>query len=548
MRNFLNCLLQIGLLLLCSHANSSELRHQSFSSQLLQKEYRYLVYLPDGYDSQDRRFPVLYLLHGAGGDESGWLTDGGVRDIVDDLVRRGRIQPLVVVMPGHSQAWWVDSGSVKAESVLLKELIPHIEASFRVQSSPPQRLIAGISAGGYGALNMVLKHPKEFTAAALLSPAIYDPLPPKHSAARSQSPFQTSGQFDPQKWQALHYNQFLDSYKKSTAIVPIFIATGDHDNLGIALQSAMLFEKLRAHQPAALALSVGDGDHDWKYWQGVFPKALEFMNGHLPPVAQPQTIRVMSYNIRCGSCEHASDVNHWSRRKYLVADVIRRSRANVVGLQEVELFQARSLAALLEDFDWVGAGRDDGAEKGEMNAVFVRRSAFAISAFKTLWLSETPELVSRGWDAALNRTLTVVSLKSKASGQVMSFLNTHFDHMGQRARKESAALVARTLADLGGAAPKILAGDLNALPNFPGYESLTQQMQDAAVATITPATGGDITFNGFGKDLRSGNKIDYLFVSPGQKVKSHKVVTDLYDGLYPSDHFPVVMEVTLSGH
>jgi endonuclease/exonuclease/phosphatase family metal-dependent hydrolase len=73
-------------------------------------------------------------------------------------------------------------------------------------------------------------------------------------------------------------------------------------------------------------------------------------------------------------------------------------------------------------------------------------------------------------------------------------------------------------------------------------------MQDAAVATITPATGGDITFNGFGKDLQSGNKIDYLFVSPGQKVKSHKVVTDLYDGLYPSDHFPVVMEVTLHGN
>jgi endonuclease/exonuclease/phosphatase family metal-dependent hydrolase len=330
--------------------------------------------------------------------------------------------------------------------------------------------------------------------------------------------------------------------------VPIFIATGDHDNLGIALQSAMLFEKLRGHQSAALALSVSDGDHDWNYWQGVFPKALEFMNAHLRPVAQPQTIRAMSYNIRCGSCERESDVNHWSRRKYLVADVIKRSNADIVGLQEVELFQAKSLATLLRDFDWVGVGRDDGAEKGEMNAVFVRRSAFSIKSWKTLWLSETPDQVSRGWDAALNRTVTVVSVTSKATGQELSFLNTHFDHMGQRARKESAALISRVVAGMGGKSVTILAGDLNAIPDFPGYESLTQQMRDAALATLTPATGGDITFNGFGKDLQSGNKIDYLFVSPGQEVKSHKVVTDLYDGLYPSDHFPVVMEVTLHGN
>jgi enterochelin esterase-like enzyme/endonuclease/exonuclease/phosphatase family metal-dependent hydrolase len=547
MKYFLLALLHLGLLLLGPLANSGELKQQSFHSQILNKEYRYLVYLPDDYARLDRQFPVLYLLHGAGGDEHEWWKEGGVKDTIDGLVRRGDIQPMVVVMPGQPQAWWIDATGAKAESALLKELMPHAESNFRVQQNPPQRLIAGASAGGYGALNLVLKHPQAFVAAALLSPAIYDPNPPEHSAAQTQPPFQTAGRFDQQKWRAQHYTQFLETYKQSAAIVPLFIEAGDRDKLGIALQSAMLFEKLRLHQPDAIALNVHDGGHDWGFWRASFPRALAFLNARLRPALQPQSIRVMSYNIRCGSCESESDVNHWSRRKFLVADVIRRSRADVIGLQEAELFQARSLAALLGDFAWVGVGRDDGAEKGEMNTVFVRRSAFSINSYKTLWLSETPEQVSIGWDAALNRTVTVVSLKSKTTGQDLNFLNTHFDHVGARARKESAVLISRVITGLGDKSPKILAGDLNAVPNFPGYESLTHQMRDAATVTLTQATGGDMTFNGFGFDLQRGNKIDYLFVSPGPEVKSHKVITDLYDGLYPSDHFPVLIDVTLPG-
>lgn len=545
MQYFLLALLHIGLLLFCPPASSGELKQQAFHSQILNGEYRYLVYLPDEYGRLDRQFPVLYLLHGAGGDEHEWWMQGGVKDTIDGLVRRGEIQPMVVVMPGQPQAWWVDGASVKAESALIKELMPHAESNFRVQQKPAQRLIAGVSAGGYGALNLVLKHPQTFVAAALLSPAIYDPLPPEHSTAQTQPPFQTAGRFDPKRWGALHYTQFLDTYKQSAAIVPLYIEAGDHDNLGIALQSAILVEKLRLHQPNAIALKVNDGGHDWGFWRGSFPRALEFLNARLRPAQRTQSIRAMSYNIRCGSCENESDVNHWSRRKFLVADVIRRSRVDVVGLQEMELFQARSLAALLGDFDWVGVGRDDGAEKGEINAVFVRRSSFSISAYKTLWLSSTPEHPSVGWDAALNRTVTVANLKSRTTGQGLIFLNTHFDHIGARAREESAALISRVVAGLSGETPKILAGDLNDIPNFQGYESLTLQMRDAAAATRTPATGGDITFNGFGSDLKPDNKIDYLFVSPDQEVKSHHVITDLYDGLYPSDHFPVVMEVTL---
>jgi glycosidase/endonuclease/exonuclease/phosphatase family metal-dependent hydrolase len=259
----------------------------------------------------------------------------------------------------------------------------------------------------------------------------------------------------------------------------------------------------------------------------------------------PEAMRVMSYNIRCGSCERESDVNHWSRRKHLVADVIKSAHADVIGLQEAELFQVHDLVSMLGDFDWVGVGRDDGKENGEINAVMVRRSALAIVSQNTLWLSETPQTVSRGWDAMLKRTVALVALKSRATGRGLNFLNTHFDHAGVVARNESANLIETLVQPLGVSQAVILTGDLNARSDFGGYQSLTRQLQDAATASQAPATGGNITFNGFGTDLQTDNKIDYIFVSPGVEVKTHRVVTDLYNGLYPSDHFPLVVDIVL---
>ncbi|MDD2920227.1 endonuclease/exonuclease/phosphatase family protein [Rhodoferax sp.] len=265
----------------------------------------------------------------------------------------------------------------------------------------------------------------------------------------------------------------------------------------------------------------------------------------LTPASTQEVLHVMSYNIRCGFCERADDVNHWSRRKFLVADVIKKSQADVIGLQEAEAFQVKDLAALLGDFDWVGVGRDDGKEGGEMNAVLVRRSAFAIESQKTLWLSETPGQVSRSWDAMFNRTMTVLGLKSRKSGKRMYFMDTHFDHVGHTARSESAKLIVQTLQTLDVGLPVILTGDLNDRPGFAGYQTLITHLQDAAVVARTPATGGDITFNGFGKDIQPGNKIDFVFVSSGQQVLSHQVITDLYDDRYPSDHYPIVVKVLL---
>lgn len=257
------------------------------------------------------------------------------------------------------------------------------------------------------------------------------------------------------------------------------------------------------------------------------------------------TLRVMSYNIRCGSCERPDDVNHWSQRKFRVAKLIHEAQVDLVGLQEAEKFQVDDLVELLRDFDWVGSGRDDGQLKGEMNAVLVRRSVFAIESQQTLWLSETPQQISSGWDAMFKRTLTLLRLKERQRGRELYFLNTHFDHHGAQARSQSAHLIAQTVRNLPNRLPVILTGDLNERPDSASYQALSSSLRDAERVSLQAPTGGDISFNGFGKDIQGGNKIDFVFVSPDVGVRSHQLITALQDGYYPSDHYAVLVEVRL---
>ena len=145
----------------------------------------------------------------------------------------------------------------------------------------------------------------------------------------------------------------------------------------------------------------------------------------------------------------------------------------------------------------------------------------------------------------LNRTVAVLALESRATGRGLNFLNTHFDHAGVVARSESAKLIEKLVQAFGTNRPVVLTGDLNARSDFGGYKNLTRQLRDAATASQVPATGGNITFNGFGTDMQPDNKIDYIFFFFFVEVRKHRVVTDLYNGLYPSDHFPLVVEILL---
>jgi len=261
--------------------------------------------------------------------------------------------------------------------------------------------------------------------------------------------------------------------------------------------------------------------------------------------AQSEEIKVMTYNIRCGYCEDSSSVNHWSKRKFLLAYLIKNNNPDLIGLQEAEQFQIKDIVKMLDDYDCYGVSREDGKENGESAAILYRKNRFTLEEEKTRWLSETPELVSKGWDAAFNRTVTIVKLKDLKSSSEFYFFNTHFDHIGEIARTESSRLIVEEIGKLAANLPVILTGDFNYTSSSDGYKVITNKLYDAKTISKNESTGGNITFNGFGKDIQPDYKIDFIFVNDKTEVLNHKIDSTTYNGLYPSDHYPVISEIVL---
>ena len=161
----------------------------------------------------------------------------------------------------------------------------------------------------------------------------------------------------------------------------------------------------------------------------------------------------------------------------------------------------------------------------------------------TFWLSETPEKPSKGWDAALNRICTYVLLKDKKSKKKFWVFNTHFDHVGDTARMESAKLIIQRINDLNwDNAPVFLTGDFNLLPESDAIKFLSLKMNDAkSVSRLTPY-GPEGTFNGFKVCENPHKRIDYIFTSPNNiVVLKYGVLAEVQDLRYPSDHFPVLV-------
>lgn len=259
-----------------------------------------------------------------------------------------------------------------------------------------------------------------------------------------------------------------------------------------------------------------------------------------------QALDVMTYNIRCGSCESPDNTNYWKKRKYLVAHLIKNHNPDIIGLQEAEIPQVEDLVEMLDDYSWIGVGREDGKEKGETTAILFRHSRFGLQGQQTLWLSQTPGQVSRGWDASFRRTLTIAKLTDTMNKKNLFVFNTHFDNEGELARQESAKLLLAELAKLEAQDNFVVTGDFNFKAEAKGYEIITQTLVDAEKISATNATGGNKTFNDFGTNKDTDNKIDFVFVKKDTKVLSHKVDTTVYNNLYPSDHFPVITKLDLS--
>lgn len=259
--------------------------------------------------------------------------------------------------------------------------------------------------------------------------------------------------------------------------------------------------------------------------------------------AQTENIKVMTYNIRCGYCEDSSDVNNWSKRKYLAAYVIKNHNPDLISLQEAEMFQVKDLIEMLDEYDWYGVSREDGKEGGESTAILYRKKRFIPKEKQTLWLSETPLIVSKGWDAMFKRIVTIIKLKDLVSSKEFYYLNTHFDHIGETARTESSRLLINEIGKYSMDFPIILSGDFNYTSSSEGYKIITSKLFDSKSVSKTENTGGNITFNGYRKDIQPDNKIDFIFVNDKTIVLNHTIDTTTFNGLYPSDHYPVIANI-----
>ena len=261
-----------------------------------------------------------------------------------------------------------------------------------------------------------------------------------------------------------------------------------------------------------------------------------------------KTIRVMSFNIRYD--EPRDGVNAWSNRKQKVADVIRFHKADVIGMQEALLTQLRDLETMLPDMAWCGVGRTDGKEAGEYSAILYRKSRFQIQECKTFWLSPTPDDAgSKGWDAAFPRIVTWARFRDRESRKTFTHFNTHFDHVGQTARVESSKLILQRIANAGGGQPFILTGDFNVVETNEAYKTIVagfgdMKLVDSRYVTVNPHFGGDSTWTAF-KAIEPGRRIDYVFVRSGMKVLEHGILADQWNGLFASDHFPVLAEIEM---
>lgn len=258
-------------------ALASEIVTREFNSKALGHEWKYEVYLPSGYETSRLRYPVLYLLHGNGGSGHDWVDKGNVQSIADRLIASGEIPPAVIVMPDAGVTWYVDRRE-KMETAVIRDLFPEVEKNLRVLRSREGRLIGGLSMGGYGSLRFVMKYPEMFAAAALLSPAIYTPLPPPNSSARKVGTF-GEPEFDEQVWKRLNYPSLWQSYLAKKTPVPMYINSGDDDEFMIEADATKLYSLLRANkQPAELR--IVDGGHSWKVWGSTLGDAMKYVFGY----------------------------------------------------------------------------------------------------------------------------------------------------------------------------------------------------------------------------------------------------------------------------
>ena len=251
------------------------------------------------------------------------------------------------------------------------------------------------------------------------------------------------------------------------------------------------------------------------------------------------TLRVMSFNIRCTNVGRDS----WEDRIDIVTETMVKSEADSIGVQEATPEWMATLKETLTDYDYVGVGRDDGDNQGEYAAIFYLKDKYNLVDSGNFWLSETPEKPSLGWDAACTRICTWAVLENKETKEQYLHVNSHFDHEGIVARRESVKMILSFISEYKDL-PVVFTADMNVQEGSENYTQFIQELYDTKYEAEDNMIY--LTYHDTKPSKHQGDIIDYVMINDNFNALSYKVVTAGIDDRYVSDHFPVYADLVVS--
>lgn len=270
--------------------------------------------------------------------------------------------------------------------------------------------------------------------------------------------------------------------------------------------------------------------------------SLFFISGATSQQQRVCNLTVATYNLRMDNPD--DNLNAWPHRKELVKGLIRFHDFDVFGTQEGFYHQLQDLLEL-DEYAYIGVGRGDGKTGDEHSAIFYKKERFELLDKGDFWYSERPDMPGKGWDATCcNRICSWGKFKDRVSGKVFFFFNSHFDHEGHIARKNSSLLLLQKIEEIAGDTPVFCTGDFNATPEQEPIRILSESKKlfDSYVVTAQPPYGTTGTFTGFNPKSSCSDRIDYIWITKTIAVEKYGVLNEMPYGRFPSDHFPVMIK------
>lgn len=251
-------------------------------------------------------------------------------------------------------------------------------------------------------------------------------------------------------------------------------------------------------------------------------------------------VRIMSFNIRSGKVGSET----WQDRVGIVSQTMLESEADSIGVQEAHTEWMNNLSETVSSkYAYVGVGRD-GGDQGEHSAIFYLKDKYNVVDSGTFWLSETPNEISKGWDAVFNRVCTWAVLENKETGEKYVHLNSHFDHVGVQARANSVELIlnkAKEYTDL----PVVFTADLNVKQGSDDYNHFVNSGILRDTKFDTHDTMSYCTYHDSNPQRNEDEIIDYVMINDRFDARVYRVVTEGIDGRYVSDHFPIYADIVV---